>query len=429
MLFRLPLLTLLILPWSWLAAQMPEDYLPELAEVLSVAADTPRGQSLELAADEAEAQRIIGRSHRLPRAHASAEGVVRYEVREDIDDRFRFVARSHLHAAQPLWHWGSLEHREAIHHLYGRLIELDAWERSRGFLTELREQWLYWFITRAHYDSTLKRAERLEHRIETEERLLERGESSEERLLDLQLELAELRDEQLRQESDLAGYERRFAAWLGGSVEGPPLGATRDALLALDFSDNRSPQNELWLETHPQYERKEWQLEQQQRELAIAQKATWPRLDLVGGVSQDELEALDRAGSVLRWNAYVGLRVDWPIFDGRRSQGEQLRLRSQIRRTRDEMERIEADLEQTRQRLQAEVELHRRQVQTRQLRLRLAERRLELAGSVELDATVSADERFYLEAGVENMQMRIIESTVSYLINLMHLTQLTNIQQ
>ncbi|MCC5835403.1 MAG: TolC family protein [Opitutales bacterium] len=406
---------------------MPEDHLPELAEILSRAGDMPRGQSLEQAADEVEAQRIIGRSHRLPRVHASTEGVIRYEVREDIEDRFRFVARSHVHATQPIWHWGSLEQREAIHGLYGRLIELEAWERSQGFLTELREHWLYWFMTRAYHDSTLKQIERIEHRIETEERLLERGESSEERLLDLQLELAELSDEKLRQEADLGGYERRFAAWLGGTVEGPPLESTRDTLLALEFSDRRSPQNEFWPEAHPQHERKEWQLEQQQRELAIAQKATWPKLDIVGGVSQDELEALDRAGSVLRWNAYVGLRVDWPIFDGRRSKGEQLRLRSQIRRTRDELERVEADLEQTRERLQAEVELHQRQVQTRQLRLRLAERRLDLAKSAELDVTVSADERFTREAEVSNQRLRILESTVAYLINRMHLTQLTEV--
>lgn len=193
-------------------------------------------------------------------------------------------------------------------------------------------------------------------------------------------------------------------------------------------SDTRSAGNS-WIADHPRRERTEWHLEQRRRELAILERATWPKLDLVGGVSQDELEALDRAGSVLRWNAFIGLRVDWPVFEGYRSRGEQLRVRSQIRRMENQLDRIDQELMQTRERLAAEVELHRRQANTRQLRLRLAERRLQLALSAELDATVSGDERYYLEVEVENMQMRILESTVSYLINRMHLTQLTEVKR
>ena len=426
--FQFRLLTTLFLPCAGVFAQMPEDFLPELADLLSRAAvEAPAAQSQEWSMDEAEAQRIIGRSHRLPRAHASAEGVVRYEVREDIDDRFRVVARSNLQVSQPLWHWGSLQHRNAIHSLYAELIELEAWEQSRRFQTELREQWLHWFMARAYHASSERRIQELEHRMETEQRLLQRGESTEERLLDLQLEQAELEDELLRQEANLADHKRRFAAWLGSEVRGPSLESTREALLALELDEGREPRGDRWLEAHPQRERTQWQLQQQERELAILERATWPKLDLVGGVAQDELEALDRAGSVLRWNAFVGLRVDWPIFDGRRAQGEQLRVRSQIRRTRDQLERVEADLNQTLERLQAEVEVHRRQAQTRQLRLRLAERRLELANTAELNATVSADERLYREADVANQQLRILESTVAYLINRMHLTQLTEV--
>lgn len=411
-------------------AQMPEQDFPELAGLIAqVRQQAPEYQRQQDRLDEAEGERIIARSHTRPRVHAWSQLVGAYEIRDDIDNRTRAAFSANINLSQPLWHWGSIQHQQEIHRLYAQLIETDAMDASEGLLMQVREHWLQWLVVENRLQMSKARAEALEENLRGEQSLLEAGQSTPERLLERELELSELQDSILRQQWDSERIQNQLQNWVGNKPSAPSA-ESRQNLMHLAMPNQpmveavASPAEE----NAPATRRAALQVEMAERQTEILSKALWPKFNLVAGVSQDELDAVNQDSSFYRWNTYIGVRMDWPIFDGSRTRGEQLKAQSRLRQAERQQQMAKSEFRNQIAALQREMQLHRRQAETRSLRLQMAERRLELAqtereSGLPEGLQVSERKRILLD-----IQQQALESRVAYTINRMHLERLTRIR-
>jgi len=411
-------------------AQMPEQDFPELAALIAqVRQQAPEYQRQQDRLDEAEGERIIAQSQTRPRVNAWSQLVGAYEIRDDIDNRTRASMSANINVSQALWHWGSVQHQQEIHRLYAQLIETEAMDASEGLLMQVREHWLQWLVVENRLQMSEARAEALAENLRSEQSLLDAGQSTPERVLERELELSELQDQILRQQWDSERIQNQLQNWVGNKPSAPSA-ESRQHLMNLSMPE-RSLDNAVASpaeENAPAMRRATLQVEIAERQTEILSKALWPKFNLVAGVSQDELDAVNQSGSFYRWNTYIGVRMDWPIFDGSRTRGEQLKAQSRLRQAERQQEMAKTEFRNQISALQREMQLHRRQAETRSLRLQMAERRLELAqadreSGMPEGSQVSERQRVLLE-----IQQQALESRVAYTINRMHLERLTRVQ-
>lgn len=412
------------------SAQMPEQDFPELAVLIQqVRLQAPEYQRHQDRLDEAEGERIIARSQTRPRVHAWSQLVGSYEIRDDIDNRHRAAATANINLSQPLWHWGSIQHQQEIHGLYAQLIETDVMDATEALIMQVREHWLRWLVVENLLQMSITRADMLEQSLESEQSLLQAGQSTPERVLERELELSELQDQILRQRWESERIQSQLNNWTR-SHPSPPSTKSRQTIMELslkDLSDSGTPISPT-PENAPSIQRAKLQVEIAERQTEVLSKALWPKFNLVAGFSQDELDAVNQSSSFYRWNTYIGVRMDWPIFDGFRNRGEQLKAQSRLRQAQRQQTIAENEFRSQITALQQEMQLHRRQAETRSLRLQMAERRLELALAERESGRpdgVQVNERQRI---LQEIKQQALESRVAYTINRMHFERLTRIQ-
>ena len=409
---------------------MPEQDFPELAVLISqVRQQAPEYQRQQDRLDEAAGERMIARSQTRPKVHVWSQLVGAYEIRDDIDNRTRASISGNINLSQPLWHWGSIQHQQEIHGLYAQLIESEVMDATEALIMQVRERWLQWLVVENRLQLSQARAQSLEENLQGEQSLLDAGQTTPERVLERELELTELQDHILRQQWDSERIQNQLQNWTG-SKPSPPSKESREKLMALSLPD-RLPADmasSLAAENAPTMRRATLQVEIAERQTEILSKALWPKFNLVAGVSQDELDAVNQSGAFYRLNTYIGVRMDWPVFDGFRTRGEQLKAHSRLRQAERQQQIAKSEFSNQIAALEREMQLHRRQADTRSLRLQMAERRLELAQADResgMPEGAQVNERLRI---LQEIQQQALESRVAYTINRMHLERLTRIQ-
>ena len=409
--------------------QWPEAWFPELEAVLRAAvAEAPRLEILRERVREQEGEARVLESWRRLRVDSNLRLLGAYEMRSDIDDRFRGTVHGNVQAAKPLYHWNRLENQSEI----GRLRrELGAIEFERGgqhHLAEVRRVFLEWVLAGEHIAVLERSTEVADGLLAYERGLLDIGRGTEASVMELEARLLEGRERLAHQERERARLERRLEELTGepGVVSGYG-GTVFPDIETLDLNGLEMLARRLGgrgAEHSPGVRFEETMREIEDRRYAIVARNRYPRLDFVTGIHTDQLEAFDRDDFALRMQYFAGVQVSWNIFDGRRTEGEKMAALARRR-----VHELQADAE--RQRMGAEtaglldeLEFVITQLSARATRADLLRRRADLLDEQAERGLASARERLEARLDYEDTRLRVLEARAQYLVHLMHLAAL-----
>jgi outer membrane protein TolC len=96
------------------------------------------------------------------------------------------------------------------------------------------------------------------------------------------------------------------------------------------------------------YEGLQFRVEQQRLDLQIARVAQRPTVNLVGGYSMDQLTYVNVLGQRTSVQSfYIGVGVNWNIFDGGATRGRIMTSRTRLRQLEDQLSALDEDLRMT----------------------------------------------------------------------------------
>lgn len=164
------------------------------------------------------------------------------------------------------------------------------------------------------------------------------------------------------------------------------------------------------------------QIEDEQ--LAILDKRHWPNFDLVAGVFTDQLDSINQQDYVFRVQYYAGLQIRWNIFDGWQTDGYKRGALARKRTYAMLRDQAGTDNRQAIETLLANLRLNLKQIEARDKRETLLERRVTLLRQQVEQNLVSGVELMEGEIDYLEVRRRLMEARVNYLMNLMELAVL-----
>lgn len=428
----LSLLLILLAPLTAAQARITfaEEIYPELDQMMRLAAGEAPGLLVQqLRVEERAGEAQVARGQRLPQVRLSARALGIYETRDDIGDQTRGSANGNLALAQPLYYWGSLKRRQDMAGHRQALQETEAQMGGMRHFMDIRWHYLQWLLEQQRREILTQSIDLSETFVEARRQMVEAGLSAEQDLLEMEARLLENKEmlaftekRSIELEAQLSrlvgpGFSRRLlvARPLSG-IEPMDAAALRELERRVLGREGDFP--------GPWEERFAYLKAVENDNLAILKKNHLPQLDIVAGIFSDRLDAVNASDSVLRTEYYVGLQVNWNIFDGWQSSGWK---RSTLARLRSIDVQAAEDRGVNRNRaetLLAELRLNLRQIEARSTREQMLARRMELLRSQVDRAQVTGTE--LLEGEIHYLETRrgVLEARVSYLINLMELAVL-----
>lgn len=409
--------------------RFPEAYFPELEAVLrATVAEAPRLEILRERMREQEGEARVLESWRRLRVDSNLRLLGAYEMRTDIDDRFRGTVQGNVQAAKPLYHWNRLENQSEIGRLRRELGEIEYERGGRHHLAEVRRAFLEWVLAGERIAVLERSTEVADGLLEYERGLLDIGRGTEASVMELEARLLEGRERLAHQERERARLERRLDELTG--VSGV-VAAFRDTAFpeieVLDLNGLEMLSRRLsgrGAEHSPGVRFEEKMREIEDRRYAIVSRNRYPRLDFVTGIHTDQLEAFDRDDFALRMQYFAGVQVSWNIFDGRRTEGEKMaalaRRRVHELQAENERERMGAETAG----LLDELEYVVKQLSARNTRADILRRRAAHLDEQAERGQASGRERLEAHMDYEDTRLRVLESRAQYLVHLMHLAAL-----
>ena len=404
-----------------------EDLFPELREIMehaSTEATELRLGSFRL--EEREGDLEVVQAQRRPQARMGARVLGSYEMREDIDDDFRGVVNANLSVTQPLYRWGNLERQESIAR---HRVELEALEMERtgaSQFMQLRQAYLQWLLMQERQDILRQSIELSESFVAARRQLVEAGQSSEQDVLEMEARLLENRENLAWVEKYILDVENSLSRFSGPAFRVKDLkGHSLEVIQPMSeagFSDLKAlVQGKTGHFNDPQ--RARWEILEtiEDQQLAIIEKQTWPTLDLVAGIFSDQLDAINQQDYVFRTQYFVGFQMNWHIFDGWQKAGLK---RSTLARKRSyalRKQEIAGESGRRAESLLSDLQLNLKQIEARGLRQNLLERRVTLLREQAQRNLVTGVELIEGEIAYLDVNQRLMEARVNYLINLMQL--------
>ena len=328
---------------------------------------------------------------------------------------------------KPLYAWGNLDRFARIGELGVEAAELDRADATRSHLNQIRSTFLTWQLAerqRQVLDENLQLSARL---VDNQRKLLEAGRVSEAQLLELEASLRETEERRAALDRDREYFRNRLAVLVGDE-------ALVEAIGIVDLPDFSLPLEagpEGWEETvnaavaeHPAIEREQRYARIDAVRAEVSAQNQKPTLDFVTGLVSGRLDSADADNSAFRVVGYVGLQVRWNIFDGRRSEGEQM---AALARQRGREARLEAAVAQIRDegaRLVANLKLHDAQIASRTQRAALLARQLELAADPAGGNRVAPVEELRLRLNYLLLEQRVLEAKADFLLTMTQLAAL-----
>ncbi|MCD8481968.1 MAG: TolC family protein, partial [Verrucomicrobia bacterium] len=268
-----------------------------------------------------------------------------------------------------------------------------------------------------------------EDRVTTQRELLTVGRSTEQVVLEMEVRVQEHREyyaflqreyrrlaNVLRQQTGIAGDLTRFLPAELPDIQ--PMSLSDLEMLRRSLH-NRKPQA-------LEIERRELELRTEQEQFSILQRRHYPKIDLVAGAFADTLEGFNRDERVLRGNFFAGVAVNWNIFDGWQTRGMRMSNLARQRMQEAWIEESRGQLSSEVDRLLVELEFNIQQILTRDTRLQILQRRLDLLEQQRERELIPVVDQLELQLNFGDLSLQALESRINYLL---HLAQLANLFQ
>lgn len=408
----------------------PEEVFPELAHLLRAAAtQSVRVEVQQAMVAEREGWLEEARASRRPRVGMNARIAANYETREDDVTKTNTLVDGNLSLTQPLWYWGELSSRVAIGELRVQAAEMELARSGVELLQQVRFHYLRWVLTHFQIQRLEQVIELAESRVANQRELLSVGRSTEQVVLEMEVRVQENREllaflqreyrrlsHVLRQQTGLSGDLTRFLP------NHPP------EVVPMTLSDLEILRRSLQLRDPHSFElaRRELELRADEEQLHIINRRHFPKVDLVAGVFADTLEGFNQDERVLRGNFFAGVAVNWNIFDGWATRGMRMSNLARQRMQRSWMEETRGSLSVEAERLLGEIEFNIQQILTRDTRLQLMQRRLDLLEQQRERELIPVVDQLELQLNFGDLSLQALESRIQYLL---HLAQLANLFQ
>ena len=395
---------------------MPEEFFPELRKVLADLAETSPLLRIEREREnEALARKVVSDGRRGWKAGISINSYSLSENRAggSFDHRYRFLASAH--AKRPLYDWGALEAES-------RIAELGVLT-SRSSLVEIRRQVAT--HTRNSYLDLVLSGYALELAKDSLT-LAKENESTAKRKRDLgfltEVDLAETKIASLRQgirifelERDRRAAKQMFAHETGAKE---PLG--------FEVPDNFRSFVSKFVQDRPRVpesgtlhsgllESLDHAIAVENEKVIVAEAIRKPRVNLVGSIFQDQVDALDSSQTQDRTNLVLGLQVQWDVFDGRESEGRKSEALSRKRRLEMQKTYEKKNLTLYRNKLRADLETRAELVQSRQELAAISSEKFEKS-RIELDQNrITMEDFFAYRLEMDQSRLDLMRAVVDYI--------------
>ncbi|HCR36552.1 MAG TPA: hypothetical protein DIU37_00205 [Opitutae bacterium] len=404
---------------KWMAEwPVPEAVFPQLKDIIT---QLPKHAPSMLIQDEeaayARGKRLSDRSHRLPRAQGFA-GVQRQAKARNSLDQFIYktVPVGRFDVVQPVFHWGALKARSDMGDLRVEAAHLEYEEVLRALVLEVRRVYFDLLIQNARVrllEQNSEIAEKNYIRAQNRYQLAEitRGELNEANIAyqDVKTQVA-LTMQALQQNE---AYFRNITGWVGPLELKLPLDWAIPERVQSLIDNHFFEENSI----HPgaRYFALEKERKLEQLNYKVINARLLPIFNARTGVYENLLESPDTSKTENETNFFVGVDVEWRVFDGFETKGEKIASKARARRLKREaqleleLRGIEAKQLAEKTALDAEI------VDIRENQLKLAEDKLrrvqqDLGG---LQATATD----YLEAKMDrdNVQLNLLTAKMNLL--------------
>lgn len=407
--------------------QFAEELFPELSRLIAMAAsDGTEPQLSALRVEEREGDLEVAVSQKRPQVRAFARIAGAYEMREDIDDRYRTNINANLMMTQPLYHWGSIDKQIGIANERVSLQGLESDRQGERHFMNIRRIYLQWLLLNERIKVLEQSVELSKSFVEARRQLVDLGQSSEQDVLEMEARLLENQESISWIENSISSLENQLSRLIGPGFSGMTLSGTSLAVIqpmsqdALDALA-RDVQDKLNGISSPEAERFSMLGDIESEYLDVLDKENHPKLDLVAGIFTDHLDNLYQSTIALRMQYFAGIQVNWSIFNGWQTDG---RKRSTLARIRsyDLQEQAARDINrQNAESLLANLQLNLKQIEARGKRADILQRRQVLVKEQVERNLMPGSELVEVDIDYLQVQERLMEARINYLINLMEL--------
>lgn len=404
-----------------------EELFPELVPMLQRASENgTESQLARLRREERLGEVDATLAQNRTKVSAYARLTSAYEMRDDIDNRFRGTVYGTVNLSKPLYQWGNMDRREEVAEERVAFEEVASSETSARYYMDIRRAYLQLLLMREQRIILEQSISLSESFVEARRKLVDVGQSSEQEVLEMEATLLENREGLAYVEKRIEDLGASLQRLIGNGfsqqqVSGQPLSVIQpmnldelDALISEVNSSNRIQQG-------PSTRKFEVLEEIEDKQIQILDKNDWPTLDFVAGIYTDHLDTAGEDDFFLRVQYYAGVQVNWNIFDGWQTDAWKRSALARKRAYSLQAQAAKSEDQRRAESLLAELQLNLKQIEARGKREDILSRRMELVREQAERALITGVERIEGEIDYLEVRQRLMEARVNYLINLMEL--------
>ena len=330
------------IPATAVDVPLPETELPALRDLVgSALSRSPRAIARELEFMHAEHETLVSSSPLLPRVDGSYDYQIRQEELPGLAEQ-QTVQRTfyNLSISQPLWHWGSLRATSRVGRLGRDVAEQNLNATRRELALEVRDAYLALIVQKLAVRNARFNEKVFKDSLAIQETRFKTNEITQGFLEDFRLRANEVSLATEMAASNLEFAVRAFRHLTG--VDGFSESDIPEAIPApaVDARPEVPDGSTGYLKSEALLT-KELEIQQGKLNYKINRNTLWPKLNAMAGVYQDDnLYSANRDQRLNNTAAYVGIHVQWSIFDGFASKGRRLQSRARIR----QLEETRSDL-------------------------------------------------------------------------------------
>lgn len=301
-----------------------EDYFFELSEIVSsLENNSPLLKEEYQKVQEQLANQMIADSAKGLKININLTGQSIHEDRPDQSFYHHYRTFSSIYARKPLFHWGALDAKSKIAYNRANLSKLSFDEVVADLSSQSRHAYLDLLILRKKIEMRKEQLYLNQNSLRSVARKQKVGittklqvNESNATLLENKILLADLNQSL----SNSLYHFKSMTGWNGHLTFLDTDNSFEELLLSKDFALEIPPLiTGISSSTMKRIQR---EIDIEENNLIIADSKLKPKLNLVGGIYQDQIALANSEENLLRNNALVGLEATWSIWDSSESKGE-----------------------------------------------------------------------------------------------------------
>ena len=393
-----------------------EIYFPQISDIIAkMDSNSPSLLQNRESVKEASFYRMITDSERGINANLNINSHSIHEKRAGDSYYQRFRTVGSVYVKKPFFHWGALHAKSSIAELSEKLAQNNTRDAKSDLMVHVKSEYLN--LVLLSFELNLYK-QILQLRGQNEEDLRQRNKLG----LVTELNVSEAAIKKLEQSIKVSELERiirnRNSNFIFDTGYEKPLDLNisesfRKFYLENDFG-KRIPVLINSLSSNRIGELK-IQIAKEEQNLIVANSANKPKLNLVGGFFQDQIDSLDNPHSVRRNNLLIGMEANWNLWDSSRSKGQKslalakkrkfdIQLENEIKKLRMEIKNLQSQLDN----LSSQIKLSRELMKSAQNRLEKSQ--------IELDAKrITPSKHFESEIAMSNANLNLVRTVFNYI--------------